>query len=603
MKPHLRQDGDTVPIDLTDLDERIRSGEVLADAELRHAPWTGDAFVPLAHLADLAEAFDAPRARLAAHFRSPPAPWASAALTTLVALFGLFQLFLGALPVSDEVYAWLVAAYTNAATGLEPLVFDQRWASAWLSQLSHAGPMHLFPNLAVLGYSGYRVERALGARGYGLVAAAAVFVGVVFIVLFQRNAVIGSSVLGFGMWGAQLAIGFRYGDGIPPGQRAYYGYGNLLFFALLVGASLYQETTSHVAHLGGFLGGVAATFLLRPSHLVPRAQAVRAGRATVAGVLGVSLATLAIGPVVSRIPVAAYWPAETVALEDVGATLEVPGRLLPEDGRPWSVSVRGMPAWTTSRASDEFVFCGLETLRWELALAGDPRTGEALASHWNLRLDGTARPVEAPPPRGPGWTSHALEFVDAEGEARYLLVEQHLLRGRYLNRLGYVVALDGGEPGPRAPLFEQVVDSIVVGEPPTLAAARDEHLRNDASPRLRVELASALHDVGDLEQADALYGLVIASGRDQVPRAVSERLEMWRLHPGAFPQSDEPWFWSWLEDYPADRGLMKDGVLYLAAVGDCAGARLHHEALAATRPDAVELVATAGAVLRCESLQ
>ncbi|MCP4810165.1 MAG: rhomboid family intramembrane serine protease [Proteobacteria bacterium] len=600
MRPRLRHEGDDVPIDLNDLDDRIRAGEIPGHAQLRHAPWTGNEFVPLSQLADLADAFDAPRARLGAWFAARRLPVASTVTTLVVLAFGLLQLFSVVLPLGDEGYVAVQSFYGSLATGLEALVFDQRVLSPWGSQLAHAGPMHLFPNLAVLGYCGFRVERALGSRGYGLVAAAALFFGVLFIVLFQRNAVIGSSVLGFGMWGAQLAIGFRYGDGIPPRQRRFYGYGNLLFFAVLVGASLYQETTSHVAHLGGFLGGVVATFGLRPPHVVPRAVSGRQGVVALAVIGGLSVATLLIGPVVSRVPVAAWWPAETIVLEDVGATLEVPARLLPEDGRTHVVSVQGMPAWTTSQASEEFVFCGLDTLRWERALAGDPLTGEDLASHWGRRLQGSAHPVEAPAPRGPGWTSHALEFVDAEGDARYLLVEQHLLRGRYLNRLGYVVALDGEDPGPRAELFDEVVSSIVVGEPPTLAAARDEHLRNDASPRIRVELAAALHDVGDFEQADALYALVIASEGDQTPRAVSERLDMWRLHPGAFPRTETPWFWRWLEDYPSDRSIQQDGVLYLAAVGDCAGARLFHEGLAANRPDAVELVSTAGAVLSCE---
>lgn len=600
MKPELRVWGETAPVDLNDLDDRIRRGELSGAAELKHEPWTGSAFCPLRSIPELADAFEAPGARMAQHFEKPPFPWASTVLGSAVLMAGLVQLFAGFLPIPDDTLLAIWGLYERGATGVEALVLDGRWASPWTSQGVHAGSFHLFPNLAVLGYCGYRVERALGWRGYGLAAVASVLFGALFVALFQENPVVGSSILGFGFWGAQLAIGFRFGDTLPPHQRRFYGYGNLLFFAVLFGGTLYQENTSHWAHMGGLLGGVMATMLLRPDHVVPAERAPVVRRLAEAAIGALLVLTFVLGPLLRLGPV--FGTPETVSLGGVGIELDIPSRLIPED-RTHDVSVRGMPAWTTSQASDEFVFAGLDELSWELAVHGDPLTGEHLATHWGRRIAGEARVTEAPLPRGPAWTAHALSFHDETGEARYLLVEHHLLRGRYLNRVGYVVALEEGVPARRAPLFEDVVASARIGEPPSLAEARNEHLRNAASARLRLKLADALHDVGDFEQADALYVLVLDEGGRMVPEAVTGRLAMWRLHPDQFPIEGEAWFAPWLADYPADRSLQKDGVVTLAGAGRCDEARAAHERFAEARPDAAEVVTTAGAVMKCEVLR
>jgi rhomboid protease GluP len=598
--PQLRHEGETAPVDLHDLDDRIRLGELPPSAELQHAPWTGSGFLTLGAIPELAEAFHAPGARLAAHFRAPPWPWASMLGTAVVFVFGLLQLLLGLLP--GGLAETLFGFYQGSATGLEPLVFDGAWWSAWGSQLVHAGPFHLFPNLAVLGYCGYRVERALGLRGYAVTGAAAVLVGALFIALFQDSPVVGSSILGFGFWGAQLAIGFRFGDQLPPGQRRFYGYGNLLFFAFLLGGSLYQEGTSHWAHAGGFVGGGLAALLVHPPHLVAPEREARARRTQELGVLALVAASLVLGPLLRLAMPLTLRPARTVLLQDVGASVEVPARMLRgSEDRPYTFTVRGMPAWTTGPASSEFVFCGLETLRWDALGQGDPMTDEVLVSQWGRQVSGEARIVSAPAARAAGWTAHALQFHDPDGRARFLLVEHHLLRGRMLNRVGYVVELDeDGRPGPRGAVFEDLVASVQAGEPPSLAAARDEHLRNPASARLRIELARALHDVGDLEQADGLYALVIQDGGSYQGDAVTERLQLWAQEPQGFDPGPDPWFADWMLDYPGDRSLQTAGIHVLAESGRCGEARFFHESFAAARPNVAETVTTAGDVLACE---
>ncbi|MCB9763333.1 MAG: rhomboid family intramembrane serine protease [Alphaproteobacteria bacterium] len=601
--PQLRVDGEVHPVDLADLDEDIRQGRVLADAELSYAPWTGEDFVPLGALPQLAEAFESPNAGFVRHLLRGPLPWASTAVTAVVLAAGLLQIGLMIVGGAFRAQAlWVLNLYGRSAVGFEPLLFDGAWWSPWGSQLVHSGPTHLFPNLAVLGYAGYRVERALGPTGYAVVAAAALLGGVAAVTILQPIPVVGSSILGFGLWGAQLAIGFRMGDTMPSRHRAFYGYGNLAIFVVLFAGTLAGENVSHYAHVGGFAGGALAAVLVKPPFMFPATARARVRTRLWGLAAALAIAPSFLGPVLRHVPWVAYWPPQEVDLVDVGATVTVPGRLLPEDGeRAYTMTARGMPAWNISRRDLTFVFCGLDRLRWDQVEGGDPLTGEALARYWSS-VEGDAHAIEAPPPRAPGWTAHALEFVDEDGTPKFRLVEHHLLRGRYLNRVGYVVNVDeGGASGPREPLYRSIAASVRVGEPPDLAKAREQHARSPTSPRIRLELARALWDLGDLVQADAIYALVVDTPSPQQSKAVSERLSMWASHPDAFADApDPPWFEQWMVDLNHDRQLQVDGIHWLSAEGRCAVARVHHQRFAEERPDAAELVTTAEAVLRCE---
>ncbi|MCB9743207.1 MAG: rhomboid family intramembrane serine protease [Alphaproteobacteria bacterium] len=606
--PELRVDGEVHPIDLLDLDEEIRQGRLPRDVELRYGPWTGEAFQRLGDIPALAEALDSPNAAFAEHLRAAPFPWASTAVTLIVLAAGLLleltKLFGGHWP---EASAWLLDAYGGSATGLEALVLDGRWWSAWGWQLVHAGPGHLLPNLVVLGYAGFRVERALGAWGYAFVVAASVLLGTLAVTLFQPVPVMGSSTMGFGVWGAQLAIGFRMGQTIPPALRRRYGYGNLLLFIVLFANSLAGSGVSHYAHVGGFIGGVLAAMSVTPPFMRPAAARPAVRRRLGLALAALGLAPFTVGWALRAAPALTFGLPVRVELPEEGVSLEVRSRLLrPGLGipgeEPYTSSVRGMPAWSTSRGSQLRAFVGIDELSWAAVEGGDPLTGGALEASWTRLAGGAAEAVTPPPPRAPGWTSHALQFRDPEGVARYRLVEHHLLRGRYLLRAGWYVSLDGRvQPDPREALFEEMIASIEVGDPPRLAAARADHARNPTSPRIRRELAKALWDLGDFEQADALYALAAEAGGRPGLEAAVERLSMWNAHPALFSEAPVPtWFEPWLEEHPTERSLQVEGITWLARAGRCLAARAHHEAFANARPDAAELVSTAEAVLRCE---
>jgi membrane associated rhomboid family serine protease len=606
--PLIRMFDETSPVDLAQLDDQLRQGLIPGDALLRHGPWTGDKFLPLTEIPQLADALSAPDALLAAHMRRRPFPKLSTALTTLIAITGAVQIVISnAASAPDSLGLWLARLYLEGRTGFEPLMFDGAWWSPWASQLVHAGPMHLLPNLAVLGYSGFRVDRALGSGGFAVIAAASVAGACLAVVLGQNEAVVGSSMLGFGLLGAQIAIGFRFGDGLPADQRRYYGFGNLLLFALLFISSLRGANTSHFAHIGGLAGGAIAALLVQAPILRPPARRPEAQRRALLWAVALAIAPSLYGPALRRHPTLGLWPAQTVTVAEVGVTLDVPGRLLPEpsggEARAYGSTTFGMPAWTLSSAGRDFVFVGIQRLEWSEVTGGDPLIGAALAERWRaLSPGGTLTPTTPPPPKGPGWTPHALDVLDDEGVVRYRLIEHHLLRGRFLSRVGYLVSVaDDGALNPRHEVFDRMLASVKVGDPPALAEARASHAQLPSSPTRQLALADALADCGDLQQADALYALVVNGRSASAADAATRRLRLWADRPELFGDPEDPaWFEREMEARPADRALQEAGVRFLAAKGRCAAARFHHERNAVEGPLSASALRTAAWVLACE---
>ena len=525
----VRQDGVEGDLFLHDLEEDIRHGRVPPTAELKYAPWTGNRFLPMGSLEPLADAFGSPSARFAMHLRGGPFPWLSTILTAAVLATGLLQI--GILLLGGHMGSWgrvLAQAFADGVTGFDPMVLDGVWWSPWSSQFVHGGPGHLFPNLAVVGYAGFRVERALGVGGYAVVAAASVLCGSVAVALLEPLPVMGSSLLGYGFFGALLAIGFRFGDSIPTHFRRFYGYGNLTLFALLFISGLGAETASHVGHAGGFTAGFLTAMVLSTETTAPR-ELVRTVRSRN---LGVALALVGFpavfAPLARHNPDLLFRGGERVEVLQAGVSLRLPSRLSQNP-----VRMRGLPAWTTSGVSKEVVFCGLERI-------APGQAGEAafLAS-WSVEDVGAALAMESADPVGPGWHAWKARLpATGQGGSPLHVMEQQLLRGEWLLRLGYVVEETAeGRPGGRSRVFEQVIQSVEVGELPALMRARDQW---EGSPTAAaVPYAVQLSRAGQWEAADRVLAERLAGEEDE--RAVAVRLEMWANQPKQITLSALDW--------------------------------------------------------------
>ncbi|MEY3211320.1 MAG: hypothetical protein RIT28_1801, partial [Pseudomonadota bacterium] len=123
--PLIRMLDETSPVDLEQLDDQLRQGLIPGDALLQHAPWTGDKFLPLTEIPQLADALAAPDALLAAFMRRRPFPTLSTALTALIAVTGAVQLVVSNAPSApDGLGVKLAQLYLEGRTGFEPLMFD-----------------------------------------------------------------------------------------------------------------------------------------------------------------------------------------------------------------------------------------------------------------------------------------------------------------------------------------------------------------------------------------------------------------------------------------------------------------------------------------------
>ena len=136
-------------------------------------------------------------------------------------------------------------------------VLDGQWYSPISAQLLHLSVVHFWINCAVICYCGLRVERILGQQGLAQVLLMASALGGLFVCLGSERPVVGSSILGFGLLGAQVALGFRYSNSILPSLRWHYGWVTFLVFASIQIFGLQSAQVSHLGHLGGFIGGLA----------------------------------------------------------------------------------------------------------------------------------------------------------------------------------------------------------------------------------------------------------------------------------------------------------------------------------------------------------
>jgi len=562
---HLRIRDEEIEIDLADLEEEVRSGRVPGIAEVRHRPWTGDRFRPIQELDALSELLDAPGARLMAHMRLGPWPWASTLVTLVVLLFGVAQglatLFGGVLGEAGVV---LVLFFREATTGLDAMIFDGRWHTAWTSQLAHAGPRHLLPNLAVVGYAGFRVERALGAGGLLLVAAASVAVGALGIAALEDQPVLGSSVLGYGLWGAMVAIGLRFDELLPPSDRRFYGFGAIVLFAVLLVGSFGQQGISHTGHAAGLLGGIAAAFALRPESTAPRAgvAAQRSTNLVLAALVGLGGPWLG-SHLLSWMPAVVLGSPVTVELD--GWVLQVPSEMAERTS-----TVGGTRAFTTSEASREGVFASARDLGERLA--DGPETT------WARRSAGPLEVLAAPEARGPAWVSWRARLTTEEGEPFVEVLEHRLQQGHVQWRLGWLVQVDdAGRLGRRARTFAGILEEA---EHVELDAVKKARLAWEAGggPRTALNQAAQLHALGLYEEADALLA-GLAPGTRLASEAIGTRLALWAAHPELTGPDAEAWVVAGLAGLEGDWRLMRRAIRWLLALDACASAGAQLEAV------------------------
>lgn len=447
----VRDGAEMYPVDLGDLDRDIRTGQVSPTAELLHPPWTGARFAYLTEIPQLEDAFNAPDARLCRWMRNQRRPGLSLAVALLTVTAAALQTA-GTAPTS-RLHALAEAMARHGGLGFEPTLLEGAWWTPLASQLVHdprQPAFHMLVNLPLVAYGGYRVERALGRGGYAVVAAASVLTGALFVLWFTDRVVVGSSLLGFGLWAAQIAIGFRWSTGVPLEQRAFYGWGTWLVFAPLYLLSLVGSDISHVGHLGGVMGGLLAVAALSPESTVRQPEVAR--RRWVNLLFAALL--LALAPLLClawpRSPALLAWPQITEPVHEQAATLSLPLRL---SNHP--IEAFGGSAWVPAAESDEPVF-----LR---QYAGEP---EDRLEFWKQTLGGALSSVTPSGPAPEGWTPSAWLVRDRDtGAGTWWVEEWRHCEASYCWIAGFLARVSGRAPEVRLAYDRQALLGISARPP------------------------------------------------------------------------------------------------------------------------------------------
>lgn len=130
----------------------------------------------------------------------------------------------------------------------------------------HIGTMHLLMNLTILWLFGTATEKIYGHLRYLIIYLLSGILGVLTSTLFLPNLPgAGASGALFGIVASFIVLAFRYKSYIPLRYQDLYTWIILLYMALEFSTSLFVNAIDVYAHLGGFLTGAIASYLLNIS--------------------------------------------------------------------------------------------------------------------------------------------------------------------------------------------------------------------------------------------------------------------------------------------------------------------------------------------------
>jgi rhomboid protease GluP len=175
-------------------------------------------------------------------------------------------------PASSALLASLVLAF--AATAARPDLLsrfdkdnDLLRAEPWrllTASFLHGGPVHLLVNAYALTMVGPSVEQVYGPRRLWAIFLLGGALGFAASALFIDAPSLGASAGLFALLGALLGFAVRARDRLVPAARRALIREILTVAALNIGLGLAVPYVDNAAHVGGFAGGLALGFALRP---------------------------------------------------------------------------------------------------------------------------------------------------------------------------------------------------------------------------------------------------------------------------------------------------------------------------------------------------
>lgn len=143
------------------------------------------------------------------------------------------------------------------ASGAVPVFIDGMWwtvlSAAWL----HGGVLHILFNMLWVRHLAPVTAELYGTSRTIIIYTVASIAGFLLSTLFRIPVTVGASAPIFGLLGAQVAYGRRWGSSRIGGQAMTYAV------ILFVFGFIYPNVDNY-AHAGGFLGGFIVAWILNP---------------------------------------------------------------------------------------------------------------------------------------------------------------------------------------------------------------------------------------------------------------------------------------------------------------------------------------------------
>jgi rhomboid protease GluP len=469
---HIRAGDRTEQLTWEEWEERVRSGRIAPDTEVRIGALTGGGWVRAAEL----ELYAALRNDAGVAFRAAFSRGVAPVATAL--LIGV-QIRIWWLERIDAPYAAFEQWLPKLTTAI--LENGEIWRLLTMG-FYHTGVAHIALNMLWLAYCGWSLERALGRANLIALYIASVIGGSVLSMFGSPDRpALGASGGVFGLVAAVTVFGLLRPELLGERSRRLFGPAILPYLVVMFVVGLQNETTDNWAHFGGLVTGGILAALLDPPALQRRPRWNVGWQVALAVVcLAVPAAIALAGPRIqwlrdSRAAAAAFSTVPPVVeAEELYRALrfEVPVGWAPS---PLSTGDLGVASTAGQRG-----FAIAET-------TGEKPAGpDDVLDRWLARVRETWPDAHSTPARDvtlAGLPARRIE-VDLGSASAQLAVVTAATRGAW--SLTAVWEVEAGMRARLAPLEERVWASVSWGEPEPLVTARAaaEKLGADRADRI-----------------------------------------------------------------------------------------------------------------------
>jgi rhomboid protease GluP len=453
-----------------DFEDRVRDGKLPANARIRFEPVTGDVFVPARDLDLYQQLVNSDRGRLRRLLGKRGLPIVTAILVGVQIRIYLWSKVPGA-------KSWLMENTSNWA----PAVLEQGEVYRLFSYgFLHVDAAHLLFNMLFLAYTGANLERAFGRKHLVLLYLVSVFAGgLLSMSLSPDRPSLGASGGDFGLIAASIVFGWKYADLLPPSARKYYGWALFPYLVFALWSGLRSEGVDNWGHVGGLIGGAIVVTLLHPELMERYREHNRRMRRLIAGAMLLLAATIA-GFGQSFVPFTAW---DHTGLNAARPSYWAEGWSFTGDRAffsPTRLSTLVVSTSTHSHPED------LETLegRFIEQVGAGGRELEVLRSNPTTLNDTPAREIEL-----------RFRLGDDVQHMRAVIVT----RGQMVHRI-HLHTLEGWQ-GRFDTLWQRVLEHADLVTPDELLEAREKVERNPRAWRSATDLAEALGQLGEVDEA------------------------------------------------------------------------------------------------------